>query len=316
MKGFQSTTLCTVGGIVVGTAAIRILVDGSMASPIRRQMLRGAEGETVELPRDKSAAVADRVLPVAATPAEDSVPKSEALVEADDASDGAAVAGRVLPVTVTPAEDSVPKSAALVEADDASDGADIEMELPGNDPEYLKWAYERSVPVERSLATSAGAEDNREYHLQASGAEGRRTNVFDSNNDKKGFRLKLHWREGYYWQESTKETYWCMSCGPSGVCKKNQSMRLVRWFPFPRISRPVDSVFSSVCPPSPRARPIAGRRAGMTPGSSRQETSTRWLARTCASKRWAGAGAFSCRRAAITSCSNSEQFAEGTEVST
>jgi len=48
----------------------------------------------------------------------------------------------------------------------------------------------------------------------------RRTNLFSSG----GFRLKLFWREGYYWQESYTETFWCAGCGD---CKENDVMKLV-----------------------------------------------------------------------------------------
>ena len=48
----------------------------------------------------------------------------------------------------------------------------------------------------------------------------RRTNLFSSG----GFRLKLFWKEGYYWQEDYKESFWCMGCGN---CKENDVMKLV-----------------------------------------------------------------------------------------
>lgn len=54
----------------------------------------------------------------------------------------------------------------------------------------------------------------------------RRTNLFLSGNDDLGFSLKLYWREGYYWQESYDETWWCLSCGYNADCKKNEVMRL------------------------------------------------------------------------------------------
>jgi len=40
-----------------------------------------------------------------------------------------------------------------------------------------------------------------------------------------GFRLKLYWETGYYWQESTTEKFWCMSC-PGGECKRNDQIEL------------------------------------------------------------------------------------------
>jgi hypothetical protein len=40
-----------------------------------------------------------------------------------------------------------------------------------------------------------------------------------------GFRLKLYWETGYYWQESTTEKFWCMSC-PGGECERNDQIEL------------------------------------------------------------------------------------------
>ena len=40
-----------------------------------------------------------------------------------------------------------------------------------------------------------------------------------------GFRLKLYWEEGYYWQERTKETWWCMGC-VDGKCEKGSKLEL------------------------------------------------------------------------------------------
>ncbi|KAL7523702.1 hypothetical protein ACHAXR_000294, partial [Thalassiosira sp. AJA248-18] len=40
-----------------------------------------------------------------------------------------------------------------------------------------------------------------------------------------GFRLKLYWEEGYFWQERTEEKWWCMSC-PDGKCERSHKMEL------------------------------------------------------------------------------------------
>jgi len=40
------------------------------------------------------------------------------------------------------------------------------------------------------------------------------------------FRLKLYWEEGYYWQESTNEKWWCMSCEDDGNCVLGAKMKL------------------------------------------------------------------------------------------
>lgn len=31
-------------------------------------------------------------------------------------------------------------------------------------------------------------------------------------------RLRLHWEDGYYWQESSREVFWCMAHSQSGTC--------------------------------------------------------------------------------------------------
>jgi hypothetical protein len=38
-----------------------------------------------------------------------------------------------------------------------------------------------------------------------------------------GFRLRLYWEEGYNWQESSGEKFWCMEC--DGSCEDGDKMR-------------------------------------------------------------------------------------------
>ena len=45
----------------------------------------------------------------------------------------------------------------------------------------------------------------------------------DANNDMP-FRLRLYWEDGYTWQESTEETYWCADCLPYGHCYNGATM--------------------------------------------------------------------------------------------
>jgi hypothetical protein len=45
------------------------------------------------------------------------------------------------------------------------------------------------------------------------------------SNNEVGFRLKLYWETGYYWQESTMEKFWCMS-SPGGQCERNDKLEL------------------------------------------------------------------------------------------
>ncbi len=41
-----------------------------------------------------------------------------------------------------------------------------------------------------------------------------------------GFRLKMYWETGYYWQEQTAEKFWCMACPSGEVCNRNDKMEL------------------------------------------------------------------------------------------
>ena len=45
-------------------------------------------------------------------------------------------------------------------------------------------------------------------------------------SNENGFRLKLYWEDGYYWQERTDERWWCMSCQEDGKCKSGSKMEL------------------------------------------------------------------------------------------
>ena len=38
------------------------------------------------------------------------------------------------------------------------------------------------------------------------------------------FKLRLYWEDGYYWQESYDETFWCMACLPYGHCYDQSNM--------------------------------------------------------------------------------------------
>ena len=44
-------------------------------------------------------------------------------------------------------------------------------------------------------------------------------------SNENGFRLKMYWEEGYYWQENTSERWWCMAC-QSGNCVSNSKIEL------------------------------------------------------------------------------------------
>ena len=89
---------------------------------------------------------------------------------------------------------------------------------PQVDYDMYEWVREDSTLI--SLA------DNTQHHVEPPQLS-RRTNLFSSGNDEVGFRMKLYWKTGYFWQESTRETFWCMSCGSNGSCKEGQMMYLV-----------------------------------------------------------------------------------------
>mmetsp|Transcript_15146 Transcript_15146/g.23470 ORF Transcript_15146/g.23470 Transcript_15146/m.23470 type:complete len:356 (-) Transcript_15146:1976-3043(-) len=45
-------------------------------------------------------------------------------------------------------------------------------------------------------------------------------------NKETGFRLKMYWETGYYWQEITTEKFWCMACPSGEECNRNDKMEL------------------------------------------------------------------------------------------
>lgn len=65
------------------------------------------------------------------------------------------------------------------------------------------------------------------------------------------FRLRLYWEKGYYWQESTKETFWCMETDDSDEgdevyvdwCKSDKDEQ--RWVKVGNTFRPDDD--TSLC---------------------------------------------------------------------
>jgi hypothetical protein len=41
------------------------------------------------------------------------------------------------------------------------------------------------------------------------------------------FNVRLYWKEGYTWQESTSEKFWCMKCQSSG-CNKGSGIKIAK----------------------------------------------------------------------------------------
>lgn len=44
-------------------------------------------------------------------------------------------------------------------------------------------------------------------------------------SNENGFRLKMYWEEGYYWQENPNERWWCMSCQDDCVSGAKMELR-------------------------------------------------------------------------------------------
>jgi len=80
-----------------------------------------------------------------------------------------------------------------------------------------------STPIPTYMPTAAG-EIPTDMPTQFDNDVNSSLAKFRSNNEV-GFRLKLYWETGYYWQESTTEKFWCMSC-PGGECKRNDHIEL------------------------------------------------------------------------------------------
>ena len=169
MKGQDTTTLCAVGGLIVGAATLSF-----SSNAVIKQMLRGTE--RVRDGGDSMIIGSDRVL--------------------------------VPPLTSVSSDKQVETS---IDTGEKSIEEDVEIlyEWRGEEPS-------NNMTLEAGQSMMYSERILKEIDNLIS----RRTNLFSSG----GFRLKLFWREGYYWQESTKETFWCMSCGN---CKENDVMKLV-----------------------------------------------------------------------------------------
>jgi hypothetical protein len=46
----------------------------------------------------------------------------------------------------------------------------------------------------------------------------------DRRQVEESFRLKIFWQKGYYWQESTKERKWCLTC--RNGCKSGSNVQI------------------------------------------------------------------------------------------
>ena len=287
MKGFPST-LCTIGGFVVGTSALRmLLLDGNKSNPIKKQILRGtspvltgvapAIGNIKDLDRDDLGPVSTGTVPdTGATkdfemdhhdlspvsrnenlangdgkgpetnPSDSSLVFAQAASANDHGKDPGIDPYNLIPVSTGSAsangngEDlTIDTDINSVSADAASadnNGEDLETDPHDLSAEELyKWTYDGVSPSVfnttngRLLFQSPSLRSVEELHQDiaptSSVVTSRRTTY--SGNNSAGFRLKLYWQKGYYWQESRNETWWCMSCGFNGQCATDEVMRLV-----------------------------------------------------------------------------------------
>jgi len=168
MKGQDTTTLCAVGGLIVGAATLSL-----SSNAVTKQMLRGTERV-----RDGGDSIisSDRVL--------------------------------VPPLASVSSNKQVETS---IDTGEKSIEEDVEI--------LYEWRGEEPL---NNMTLEAGQSMMYSERIlkEIDNSISRRTNLFSSG----GFRLKLFWREGYYWQESYKETFWCMNCSD---CKENDVMKLV-----------------------------------------------------------------------------------------
>ena len=177
------TKLCAVGGFVVGTAALQMVLLGG--GPARKYMMRGSN----ESPPTVTSIIGSR----------------NALTRSYSSSPAV--------------------RATSIDEDDMSNDQDTFQE------DMYDWAYEEQTFnmtsdefSERILVESFHLDPiEGEEHATSSNVS-IRTNLFDEPGDQ--FRLKMYWRNGYYWQEKTTETWWCMGCR-GGACKENSVMELV-----------------------------------------------------------------------------------------
>ena len=192
-----STALCTIGGIVVGTTAIRTFLAITNASDLdRKTLLRGTTSFVLSNPSHNN--TSNEL---------DSYEQDTALYKW--AYDAERYDLRSKIKATSHGMDS--SNFTLFNPDMANDGANSSTFtrrralINATSPESL---------TSNSTHPHAGNETANHTHP--------RKNLFDEN----GFRLRLYWEHGYYWQEKTDERWWCMSCGDDGICKKNDVMRL------------------------------------------------------------------------------------------
>lgn len=191
LEGNTMKGLCTVGGFVVGTSALRmLLLNFSDAHPIKQQTLRGASrsGLAGETPSFAPSASDDTALRMHLSDF------SSASIDVASSNGNDDVLG--------------------------VNTSNLELE------DVYKGAYGEDLPA---LSNMTNPELWKGMLPKDSAVSRRTSNLFDSptRDANARFRLKLFWKNGYFWQESREETWWCMACGKKGDCKEGEVLRLV-----------------------------------------------------------------------------------------
>jgi len=227
MKGQDTTTLCAVGGLIVGAATLSL-----SSNAVIKQMLRGTE-------------------------------------RAKDGGDSIIGSDRVLvpPLTSVSSDKQVETS---IDTGEKSIEEDVEI--------LYEWRGEEPLN-NMTLEDGQSMMYSERILKEIDNSISRRTNLFSSG----GFRLKLFWKVGYYWQERYTETFWCMGCGD---CKENDVMKLVSGIMF-RVCLVLNAsrLILFLLPHFLSTRRIARRRLALMLSSRgyvrREVTNTVWLALTC-----------------------------------
>lgn len=78
-------------------------------------------------------------------------------------------------------------------------------------------------PTQATYRPSSFSYDESEDNGRPNDATGE---YIEPPNDRNAVRLKLHWQQGYYWQEETFERKWCMRCENNLDCQAGEKLFL------------------------------------------------------------------------------------------
>ena len=88
-------------------------------------------------------------------------------------------------------------------------------------PTSFPTSSETSMPTDLPTSDTTFAPTLEDYDTP----DGLKLQPWALRSSEVGFRLKLYWETGYYWQERTDETWWCMGC-VDGKCEKGAKLEL------------------------------------------------------------------------------------------